>query len=77
MKITQTKSYPVRIWEEDIIEALNKLWIEELEKKLEEYKSQTPNKKITNYQYSESEFYNNGRIIKEMTISFDPVEIYE
>lgn len=77
MKIAQTKSYPVCIWEEDIIDAINKLWLEELQKKLEEYKLQNPNKKIANYKYSENEFYHNGRIIKEMVVNFDPVEANE
>lgn len=71
MKITQTKSYPACIWEEDIIEAMNNLWMEELKEKLDRYKAKNPNKKIINCEYSEKEYSNEGRIIKEMAISFE------
>lgn len=73
MRITLTKSYPVRIWEEDIVEAMKNLWMEELKEKLEKYKADNPGRKFTNYEYAEKEYSHKGRIFKEMTISFKEI----
>lgn len=73
MKITQIKSYPSRIWDIDIVEAIHNIWMEEIQQKLEEYKTENPNKKIINYQYSEREYCCEKRIFIEMTINFDVV----
>ncbi|NRZ54316.1 hypothetical protein DFR95_002965 [Clostridium beijerinckii] len=48
MRIKVINSYPACIWEEDIIKAIHDLCLEELQEKLEKYKSDNSSKAIAN-----------------------------
>ncbi|MFL0167834.1 hypothetical protein [Candidatus Clostridium helianthi] len=75
MKIKVINSYPACIWEEDIIKAIQDLCLEELQEKLEKYKSDNSSKEIANCHISKKEFCCKKQVFIEMTAMFDIVDI--